>query len=187
MKLVLGCDPGLTGALAIISTTANDTAVLISAIDVPTIGAGTRHAVDVIAVQEWLLQHGPTQAVIEAAQAYPGQGVSSTFKYGVSYGALQSVIALCGIPVEFVAPGVWKRALRLGKEKEVARQRVLELFPRAHATFSRRRDHNKAEACLLAVCGARQHFPLGPSAAAPTEANVGSINEYPASMESQNE
>jgi crossover junction endodeoxyribonuclease RuvC len=112
--------------------------------------------VDVIALQEWLLQHGPAMAFIERAQAMPKQGASSGFKYGRATGAIEAVIAVCGIPLEIIEPSLWKKLFRLrGGDKEAARQRALELFPSAHAALARKKDHGRAEAILIALYGLR--------------------------------
>jgi crossover junction endodeoxyribonuclease RuvC len=93
--------------------------------------------------------------VIERAGAWPGQGVSSTFKFGRATGAIEATIALCSVPVEIVEPSAWKRFWKLpGKDKEAARQKALQLFPDAHAALARKRDHNRAESLLIALYGA---------------------------------
>jgi crossover junction endodeoxyribonuclease RuvC len=153
---VLGIDPGIRGGLAIVMVT-NDIAMLVAAIDIPTVGAGAKERVNVLAVQEFILSHGQSFAFIEHAQAMPKQGASSGFKYGRSVGQLEAVITLCGIPIEIISPGIWKRGLRLlGGEKELSRQRALEMFPSAHGFLSRRKDHGRAEAALIALYGMRQ-------------------------------
>jgi crossover junction endodeoxyribonuclease RuvC len=87
----------------------------------------------------------------------PGQGSSSGFKYGRGVGSIEAAIALSGIPLTIVEPSVWKRFHKLpGKEKEASRQRALQLFPEAHASLARRKDHGRGEAALIALYGARQ-------------------------------
>ena len=84
----------------------------------------------------------------------PGQGVASTFKFGKAAGAIEAVVMLLGIPTVIVAPAVWKKAfgLRGGKaNKEASRQYALRKFPSAHALLSRKKDHQRAEACLIAL------------------------------------
>ena len=168
---ILGIDPGINGGIAIIEIV--DVPTVIDAIDIPTIGTGAKERVDVLAIQKWIEQHRPALAFIERAQAMPKQGASSGFKYGKATGALESTIALSGIPVEIVEPSVWKRALRLpGKDKEAARQRALELFPHAHALLARKRDHGRAEAALVALNGIRSSRLM----TAPPGAQPGSTN-----------
>jgi crossover junction endodeoxyribonuclease RuvC len=154
MKRILGVDPGIRGGLAIVEVN-GDACHVIDAIDIPTIGSKAKERVNVHAIQEWILQHGPHRAFIERGMALPRQGSSSGYKYGRSVGALEATIALCVIPLEIVEPSVWKRALRLkGKDEELSRQKAIELFPRAQQLLARRKDHQRAEAMLLAYYGA---------------------------------
>jgi crossover junction endodeoxyribonuclease RuvC len=173
VMIVLGVDPGIRGGLAVVN---GDSTVgtLIDAIDIPTIGTGARERVDVAAIRDWILRHPPAFALIERAQAMPRQGASSGFKYGRATGALETAIVLSSIPVEIVEPSIWKRHWRLpGKDKELARQRALELFPAAHAFFARKKDHGRAEAALLALFGLRNSRLM----ATPPGAQPGSTNQ----------
>jgi hypothetical protein len=125
---------------------------VVAAIDVPLVGVKAKERVDVIALREWLLQHGPDLTIIERAQSMPAQGSSSGFKYGRAVGALEATIMLCGIPLEIIEASSWKRHFHLaGGDKEGARQRALLMFPSAHGLLTRKRDHNIAEALLIAV------------------------------------
>jgi hypothetical protein len=98
MSYILGIDPGIRGGLAIISSNDGAAPTLVDAIDVPTVGTGAKERVNVLLIQEWLLQHGPTFAFIERGQAMPRQGASSGFKYGRSVGSAEATITLCGMP-----------------------------------------------------------------------------------------
>lgn len=121
---VLGIDPGVRGGAAIVELT-NGVITLIAAIDIPVVGVGAKERVNVLALQEWILVHGPTLAFVEHAQARPAQGASRGFKYGRAVGSLEAVVMLCALPIEVVSPGIWKRAFRLvGPDKEQSRQRA---------------------------------------------------------------
>jgi crossover junction endodeoxyribonuclease RuvC len=147
----LGIDPGLSGALAIVEMI-NGIPMLIDAIDMPSTGTNTKARVDIIAAAQWIAKHAPSIAYVERAQAYPGQGRSSAFSYGRSVGAIEATIALCQIPMILVEAAVWKRRLHLpGKDKEASRARALQLFPVQHALLARKKDHGRADACLLVV------------------------------------
>jgi crossover junction endodeoxyribonuclease RuvC len=153
MTVVLGIDPGIRGGLAIVRLFESGPR-LIDAIDIPTVGTGAKERVDILALRTWLLGHSPYQAFIERAQAMPGQGSSSGFKYGRAVGSIEAIVAACEIPFEIVEPSVWKRALRLpGKDKEIARQRAIQMFPHAHDLLARRKDHGRAEAALIGYVG----------------------------------
>lgn len=163
MKIILGVDPGVRGGLAIVRLDESGPR-LIDAIDVPVVGVKAKERIDVIALQQWLLQHGPHRAFVERAQAMPRQGASSGFKYGRATGAIEAVITVCAIPLEIVEPSMWKRTLRLtGKDKEGARQLALAQFPYAHALLARRKDHQRAEAALIALVGLRQLLGAQPT------------------------
>jgi hypothetical protein len=89
MMLLLGIDPGIHGGLAIIAVKANGAAPqLVEAIDIPVVGTSAKERVDVQAIREWVLHHGPQHAFIQRAQAMPKQGASSGFKYGRAVGAI---------------------------------------------------------------------------------------------------
>jgi len=82
----------------------------------------------------------------------PKQNVASTFKYARAVGSLETVVACSDIPYSIIEPAVWKKLHHLpGKDKEAARQRALQLFPAAHALFARKKDHQRAEAALIAL------------------------------------
>jgi len=148
----LGIDPGIHGALALVEIVDGTTPQLISVLDVPVIGTGAKERVNTMLVRDWLAQHKPDHALIERAGSMPKQGVASTFKYARAVGSLETVVACSDIPYSIVEPAVWKRFHHLpGKDKEAARQRALQLFPSAHALFSLKKHHQRAEAALLAL------------------------------------
>jgi crossover junction endodeoxyribonuclease RuvC len=154
MTRVIGIDPGLSGACALLEMTDSD-ASLIDVIDVPISGSGAKQSVDVILLQEWLQRHGPRHAALERAQVMPRQGSSSGFKYGRCTGALEATLLLCGVPLIIVEPSKWKRHFHLhGADKEGARLLTIRMFPREHRFFARRKDHNRSEAVLIGIYGA---------------------------------
>lgn len=149
MKCVVGFDTGLSGALAFSSVSAPDR---ISVEDMP-VAAG---AVDAANLAARIRQMAPDLAVVERVNAMPGQGVGSTFKFGASYGAVLGVLAACGVPTQLVTPSVWKRHFKLSADKEQSRALALRLFPACAQHFSRKCDHNRAEAALIARFGAEK-------------------------------
>lgn len=152
--IVLGIDPGLSGGLAVVAAAAGERARLLEAADVPTTGEKAKRRVDVAAVLRWVRQHSPDQAVIERGQAMPDQGSSSGFLYGRAVGALEACVEGLLIPLTVIEPMAWKKAHALMKcGKEDSRQRAIRLFPGNHSFFSRKLDHNRAEAALIAWYG----------------------------------
>ena len=153
MKIV-GVDPGIRGGLALVEINDGAAPQLLEAIDIPVTGVSAKERVDVLAIRAWVMAHQPQHAYIERAQALPKQGASSGFKYGRATGAIEAAIACCEIPITIVEPAVWKKFHHLrGGDKEGARQRALQLFPSAHALLARKRDHQRAEAALIALYG----------------------------------
>jgi crossover junction endodeoxyribonuclease RuvC len=96
--------------------------------------------VDVAALRSGIETHHPRHALIERAQAMPKQGASSGFKYSRAVGAIKATVAGCGIPLTILELRVWKQFHHLrGNNKELSRQRALQLFPSAHALFTYKR------------------------------------------------
>jgi Holliday junction resolvasome RuvABC endonuclease subunit len=150
---ILGVDPGLSGALAVIEII-NGVPMLLDVVDIPVLGSGAKARVDVIAASEWITKYAPSQAYVERVQAFPLQGRSSAFHFGRSTGAIETIVMLCRIPTTWIEPSSWKRKFHLpGKDKEAARQLAVTQFPAMHHLFARKRDHNRAEAALIALFG----------------------------------
>ena len=140
---ILGLDPGITGGVAFLF------ANRVVAEDIPTAGG----EVDVDTLVRRVREMRPALAVIERANAMPKQGVASTFKYGVAYGALRTVTTLCGVPYRLVTSGKWKTHFHLGADKEKSRALAIQFWPGC-GFFSRKKDHGRAEAALIARYGA---------------------------------
>lgn len=151
--LYIGIDPGLTGAVAMIQEIGDEDAILIW--DIPIIAMGARRKQLNMAGMTTILRTSYPEsnkiiAAIEGQQAMPGQGVSSVFSLGQTYGGIMGCLAALGIGYEIISPSVWKKAYRLSKNKELSRTRALELYPDCAPYLSRKKDHGRAEALLLA-------------------------------------
>lgn len=142
-RYIMGVDPGLTGAIAFWSP---DNPHHVTAEDIPVVGG----EIDVDTLRDRIKQMAPTEAVIERVASMPKQGVSSMFKFGAAYGALRATVACLNIPCRLVTPPVWKKHYRLiGKDKEASRALAIQYWP-GMGCFSRKKDHGRAEAALLA-------------------------------------
>jgi len=139
---VMGVDPGISGAIAFYFPEFND----VSAYDVPVVDG----QINGPALADLIKQYIPDIAVVEAVHSMPKQGVASTFKFGVAYGIALGVIGACHIPMVLITPTSWKKKLRLSADKEEARAAAIRQFP-ANTSFSRKKDHGRAEAALIAV------------------------------------
>ena len=100
----------------------------------------------------------PDHAYLELVGAMPGQGVSSMFNFGVTYGAIRGVLAALQIPMSVVTPVKWQRDLSVAKGKEGNRARAAELFPEFAYLFARVKDDGRADAALLAYWGVRHDY-----------------------------
>ena len=145
---ILGIDPGVTGAIAVLRPEWEYSHVVE---DMP---SNPRDLWEML--KPWTMCH----AIVEQAQAMPKQGVSSTFKTGYGYGVIIGVLASLGIPYETVTPSVWKRAMGLqGKDKDASRSLARCYWP--DAPLGRVKDHGRAEALLIAEYGRRKHEGYG--------------------------
>ncbi len=149
--IILGIDPGLSGALALLSPDG------LSVFDVPTLKARARgREINKAEVARWIDASGHIDhCVIESVAAMPGQGVSSMFKFGYVAGFLAGVVSAHFIPITMVSPRQWKREMMVPKEKDGARARASELFPSHCDLFVRVKDHGRAEAALIALWSRR--------------------------------
>lgn len=144
--IILGIDPGVSGALAFYRSETGTLHVH----DTPTVDK----ELDADTFAAIISDHRPDHAVIERVGAMPKQGVSSTFKFGASYGMARGIVAALGVPHTLVAPTVWKRHFALDSDGEKSRALALRTWPGC-GSFARKKDHNRAEAALLALWFAR--------------------------------
>jgi crossover junction endodeoxyribonuclease RuvC len=153
MTLTIGIDPGLTGAIAAI----DEASQLILCADLPVIRSGKLAWIDSNDLTSLLMRcrdGRPAQILIERSQPMPGQGVSSTFCTGVVLGSILAACQRVAIPLHLVTAAVWKRSMGLGADKSASLDKARLLFPTAE--LDRVKDHNRAEALLLAYYGLSQ-------------------------------
>jgi hypothetical protein len=144
MTIIIGVDPGKSGAIAVL-----DDGALRDVGDMPVVGATISAARLSDMCSRWLpLDY--VLAVVEDVHAMPKQGVSSTFAFGRSLGVIEGALGALSIPTHYVSPARWKRDLRLGKDKGESRRRAIELWPDRADWFARVKDDGRAEAALIA-------------------------------------
>jgi len=91
------------------------------------------------------------KVVVEHVTAMPGQGVTSMFNFGQSFGAIKGICAALKLPIYFVRPTKWKKHFNLIKtNKDASRTKVIEIYPNISSKLSRKKDSNKADAILIA-------------------------------------
>lgn len=145
--LILGVDPGLTGALALLD--ADGQPELLA--DLPVIRDRSLAWIDGGSLQSTLLdalRGRACRAVVERVSAMPRQGVASSFVFGVGLGSILATLQTLRLPIELVTPAVWKLALGLGKDKRASIDKARVLFPTADLSLAK--HDGRAEALLLA-------------------------------------
>lgn len=156
MNMILGVDPGLSGALALYDVAAEN---MFGVFDMPTIKAGTdsKRVIDESALAVLVDSHARRirHAFVEKVGAMPGQGVTSMFSFGCSYGIVRGILAANMIPMTFVPPQRWKKALGVPAAKDGARARASQLLPHSSGLWPRVKDDGRAEAFLIALYGAK--------------------------------
>ena len=154
-QLIVGIDPGLSGALAILD---HDDVLLLE--DLPTVqfsDARIKHRLDGVGLTAMLKPYAVDVllAIVEKVAARPGEAPSGAFSFGYSSGVIAGVLGALQIPITTVQPAVWKKAMGLGSSKDLSRARALELFPAMADKLARKKDHDRAEALLMAEWGRR--------------------------------
>jgi len=156
--IIFGMDPGFTGGIAALDT---DTGML-EVVDMPVFD--NKQGKKIINTHELhrLLtpQPGtPYMGVIEQVGAMPKQGVSSTFRFGEGYGALQMAVVAHGLTLHYVTPGRWKKHFGLSRDKGVSRSLATQQFPLNAQDFKRVKDDGRAEAAMIALYGQQKLLP----------------------------
>lgn len=176
---MLGIDPGISGAAAILRCD-GPMPVVVAAIDLPVVespkrGRATAHReINALALGEWIVAQRPDLCVLERVQAMPAipdpvtgvrrqMGAASAFAFGATFGDIRTTIALAGVPLVYVTPRSWKKYFGMaGPDKEASRQKALQLFPAAADFLTRKKDHARAESMLMALFGWRHHAAARP-------------------------
>lgn len=150
MKYIIGVDPGTTGSVCVLS----DKGEYIDHLHMPTMKVGKRNRVNAAAVTAWLSQYRENSACcLEKVQAMPGQGVTSMFSFGHSAGIVEGVVVALGIPVTLITPQSWKKKAGLiGKDKDAARTRAIQLYPGIRDLDLKGKGQALADALLIAKC-----------------------------------
>jgi len=152
----IGIDPGLSGAIAVLT----DDSLQIH--DMPTMtvdrNGKAKRQVSANELAELLNLYAgkDCHVYVERVSAMAGQGVTSVFSFGRSFGMIEGILAALKMPVTFVAPATWTRAIGRSPGKDASRARAMELFPNYEYFFKRVKDDGRADAALIAHWG-RKH------------------------------
>jgi Holliday junction resolvasome RuvABC endonuclease subunit len=150
----IGIDPGLDGAIAVMCEGS------ITLIDTPTVCNGKKRDMDlytIVRLLKGLSNSQDVMAAIESVHSMPGQGVASTFSFGKGFGMWLGILAALNIPHQAVAPQTWKKVMLAdgGKEKDASRVKAMQLYPQIADQLSRKKDHGRADALLIAAWAQR--------------------------------
>ena len=152
--LIIGIDPGINGAICFFKN-----GTVIDLMDMPTMSVGKKNKSQVNGsqifneVQKATLNENKKEvlAVIEQVSAMPGQGVTSMFNFGQSFGILKGICSAMSLPMFFVRPAKWKKHFNLiNASKDASRTKAIEIFPYFSTNLSKKKDSNKADAILIA-------------------------------------
>jgi len=150
--IIIGVDPGVSGGISIL-----ENKKVIEVYDMPTMIEGKKNKRQVNGsqvtniIKENVDTNKETTVVVEQVNAMPGQGVTSMFNFGQSFGVIKGVCAALSLPIYFVRPTKWKKHFNLIKtNKEAGRTKAIELYPEISGKLSRKKDSNKADAILIA-------------------------------------
>jgi crossover junction endodeoxyribonuclease RuvC len=152
MTCILGIDIGASGAIALLTMEGG----LIEVADMPVLQDGPkgRRAVNAPLLSSIIFKSHADQAFIEFVGARPGEGAVGAFAFGRSRGVIEGVLAAAGVPVRFIAPATWKRAVGLSlASKDAARSEAIRRWPNHAALFARGKDDGRAEAALIGAAG----------------------------------
>ena len=150
--IIFGIDPGVSGAISVL-----ENKKVIEIFDMPTMIDGKKNKRQINGsqvtniIKERLNDGKEIVVVVEQVNAMPGQGVTSMFNFGQSFGVIKGVCAALGIPIYFVRPMKWKKHFNLIKtNKDASRTKVIQVYPEISSKISRKKDSNKADAILIA-------------------------------------
>ena len=152
--LIIGIDPGISGSICFF-----ENGKIIEVVEMPTMTEGKKNKRQVNGAQIYneILKRidkndkQNTRVVIEQVSAMPGQGVTSMFNFGQSFGILKGNCSAMQLPMYFIRPAKWKKYFSLiNSEKDASRTKAIEMFPFFSSHLSKKKDSNKADAILIA-------------------------------------
>ena len=149
---IIGIDPGLSGAIAILQNKKVQ-----SIFDIPVMSEGKKNkrqlnsAQMVKIIKDNISNIEETVVVVEHVNAMPGQGVTSMFNFGQTFGAIKGVCAALNLPIFFVRPSKWKKHFELiNSSKDSSRTKAIEMYPSLADQLAKKKDVNKSDAILIA-------------------------------------
>ena len=149
---IIGIDPGLSGAIAILENNQ-----VINIFEIPVMSEGKKNkrqlnsALLVSLLRENINNSEEVAVVVEQVNAMPGQGVTSMFNFGQTFGAIKGICAALDLPIFFVRPSKWKKHFELiNSSKDSSRTKAIEMYPKLSNQLAKKKDVNKSDAILIA-------------------------------------
>ena len=152
--LIIGIDPGISGSICFF-----EDGKILDVIEMPTMTEGKKNKRQVNGAQIYNeistkiseIEKKNIRVIIEQVSAMPGQGVTSMFNFGQTFGAIKGVCAALGLPIFFVRPSKWKKHFELiNSSKDSSRTKAIEMYPSLSNDLSKKKDVNKSDAILIA-------------------------------------
>ena len=149
---IFGIDPGLSGAIAILKDNK-----VVNIFEMPVMSEGKKNkrqlnsALLANLIKQNIIDDEEVAIVVEQVNAMPGQGVTSMFNFGQTFGAIKGICAALGLPITLVRPSKWKKHFDLiNSSKDASRTKVIELYPSLSHQLTKKKDVNKSDAILIA-------------------------------------
>ena len=148
---IIGIDPGLSGGIAIL-----DDLKIFDLFDMPIMSEGKKNknqlnSAQLVNIIKKHIISANTFVIVEQVSAMPGQGVTSMFNFGQTFGSIKGICAALNLPIFYVRPAKWKKHFELiNSSKDASRTKVIEMYPSISDRLSRKKDVNKADAILIA-------------------------------------
>ena len=149
---IIGIDPGLSGGIAIL-----DDLTIYDIFDMPVMSEGKKNKNQLNSAQlvnilnKHVLKKENTFVIVEQVSAMPGQGVTSMFNFGQTFGSIKGICAALGLPIFYVRPAKWKKHFELiNSSKDASRTKVIEMYPSLSGQLAKKKDVNKSDAILIA-------------------------------------
>ena len=152
--LIIGIDPGISGSICFF-----EDGKILEVIEMPTMTEGKKNKKQVNGAQIYNeisakingIEKHNIRVIIEQVSAMPGQGVTSMFNFGQSFGILKGICSAMRLPMFFIRPAKWKKYFSLiNSEKDASRTKAIEMFPYFSSKIKKKKDSNKADAILIA-------------------------------------
>ena len=149
---IIGIDPGLSGAIAILENNR-----VLNIFEIPVMPEGKKNKRQLNSAQlvkllrDNISKNEEVAVVVEQVNAMPGQGVTSMFNFGQTFGAIKGICASLGLPIFFVRPSKWKKHFELiNSSKDSSRTKAIEMYPSLSNDLAKKKDVNKSDAILIA-------------------------------------